>query len=341
MGVQPKPIEMFSLVAVLLCAAATLHVMDLPAVHAMDPRLNRSGWTATANTAQCTACPGRVLDGSTASVWTQARGGAPHPHEITIDLGASKSISGLAYLPRQTSDVGIVGRYEVRVSGDGNNFPSQPTAAGTWAFNRNEKTVTFPAVTGKAVRFSVIDNAGGRDERTAVAELNLFGRDVVTGGPSAPLPRAGFTATATTQQCGGQCASNVLDGNPASIWAQARTGAPPHPHSITITMPAPQEVSGMTVLPRQSGNSGIIGDYEIRVSTDGTSFPSQPLASGTWANDRSLKTVTWAPRTVRAVRLTSTDEGKGRDDKTSAAEINLLGPVGVPSALFAADLVYM
>ena len=38
------------------------------------------------------------------------------------------------------------------------------------------------------------------------------------------------------------------------------------------------------------------GKYEIRVSTDGTTFPATALKAGTWADDQTLKTVTFTAR---------------------------------------------
>src|SRR5205814_3524488 len=100
----------------------------------------------------------------------------------------------------------------------------------------------------------------------------------------------------------------------------------PLPHSITIDPGATRAVTGLTYLPRQdAARNGIIGDYTISVSTDGTGWGS-PVARGSWADDRTPKTVTFASQQARYVRLTATSEAGNRGPWTSAAEVDLLGP---------------
>ncbi len=62
------------------------------------------------------------------------------------------------------------------------------------------------------------------------------------------------------------------------------------PHSITIDMHAVKDVSGLTYLPRQDASyNGDIGQYSISVSMNGKHW-SAPVATGTWADDKTLKT---------------------------------------------------
>src|SRR5437762_5500727 len=142
-------------------------------------------------------------------------------------------------------------------------------------------------------------------------------------GP-APIPATGWTVTADSQETAREngAASNVLDGNTATIWhsAWSTTPAVPLPHTLTIDMHTTNVVSGLTYLPRQDGSrNGNIGQYRVEVSSDGSAY-SAPVASGTFADDATSKTVTFASVLTRFVRLTASTEAGNRGPWSSAAE---------------------
>ncbi|WP_408649205.1 discoidin domain-containing protein [Streptomyces herbicida] len=60
------------------------------------------------------------------------------------------------------------------------------------------------------------------------------------------------------------------------------------PHSITIDMKRPRTVSQLTYQPRQGSANGRIGAFTVTTSSDGASFGA-PVASGTWADDDTVK----------------------------------------------------
>ena len=142
-----------------------------------------------------------------------------------------------------------------------------------------------------------------------------------------PLPESRWTATASDQS-GSYPASNAIDGNSATVWASN-----PHvrlPHSITINMHAVHYVSGLTYLPRQDASyNGDIGEYSISVSVNGKRWGS-PVATGTWADDKTLRSAEFGGVAARYVRLTALTEASDRGPWTSAAEIGLLSdpPIG-------------
>ena len=86
----------------------------------------------------------------------------------------------------------------------------------------------------------------------------------------------------------------------------------------------------MTYLPRQDGIlNGNIGQHTIELSTDGASWTT--VATGTFADDATLKQATFANVTARYVRFTSQTEAGGRGPWMSAAEIKVLaGSVANP-----------
>ena len=147
----------------------------------------------------------------------------------------------------------------------------------------------------------------------------------------APLASTGWTAVASDQQ-GSHPASYAVDGSQATFWhSEYSPTLVPLPHSITIDTHATRYVSGVTYLPRQDVSyNGNIGRYSISVSSNGTAW-SAPVASGTWGDDKSLKTAIFSSVSARYVRLTALTEAGNRGPWTSAAEIGLLGgepPVG-------------
>jgi len=135
------------------------------------------------------------------------------------------------------------------------------------------------------------------------------------------LPESRWTATATDQS-GSYPASNAIDGNNSTFWDSSRAHLP---HSITIDMHAVKAVSGLTYLPRQDASyNGDIGEYSISVSINGQHW-SAPVATGTWADDKTLKTADFGGVRARYVRLTALTEAGNRGPWASAAEIGLLG----------------
>ena len=140
-----------------------------------------------------------------------------------------------------------------------------------------------------------------------------------------PLPSAGWTVVASDTESGDP-ASNAIDGNPATFWhSEYSPDAVPLPHSITINTHALHYVSGLTYLPRQDGvSNGNIGRYSISVSRDGKTWGA-PVATGTWADDSTVKTAVFRGVLARYVRLTALTEAGSRGPYTSIAELTLLG----------------
>jgi galactose oxidase len=147
------------------------------------------------------------------------------------------------------------------------------------------------------------------------------------------LSPAGWTATASDQTAS-YPAGNAIDGNAATIWHSEYTPQLlPLPHSITIDMHRTTYVSGLTYLPRQDVSfNGNVGQYSISVSSDGTTWGA-PVATGTWADDKTKKTITFSSVSGRYVRLTALTEAGNRGPWSSAAEIGLLGDPAIGPAL--------
>jgi hypothetical protein len=97
-----------------------------------------------------------AFDGFEGTIWhTQWQGATPpHPHRIEIDLGATRTLCGFSYLPRQDGGVnGTIKGYEFAVSLDGSTWTT--VASGELvpdAGNLSERTVPFAATQARHVR---------------------------------------------------------------------------------------------------------------------------------------------------------------------------------------------
>jgi galactose oxidase len=171
------------------------------------------------------------------------------------------------------------------------------------------------------VRLTAFTEAGSRGAWSSAAELSLIGDP--RSGPG--LPRPGWTATAS-DAAASYPPGNVLDGNAATIW---HTTFSPHttplPHSLTLDLRTPRVVTGLTYLSRQDASlDGTIGRYSVTVSPDGPTW-GEPVTTGTWADDKTMKTATFPAVSARYVRLTAWSEAGNRGDWTSATEVDVLG----------------
>ncbi len=134
-----------------------------------------------------------------------------------------------------------------------------------------------------------------------------------------------LTATAGSQETAGEngAAANAIDGNAATIWHTAWAGAAAADRYLTLEIEdGPEyELTGYEYTPRSGASNGTITKYEILVSDDNVTWTS--VASGSWALDATIKTVTFdQPLKAKYVKLLAV-EGKG--DFASAAEVRLLG----------------
>jgi glucose/arabinose dehydrogenase len=117
-----------------------------------------------------------VLDGNPGTIWhTQFSAGSPgYPHEIQLDLGASRTVTCLHYLGRQDGTPnGWISGFEVYTSTDGTSW-GQPAVTGGWAATGAEKRACFSARTARYVRLRGLSEQGGNPWASA-AELNVEG----------------------------------------------------------------------------------------------------------------------------------------------------------------------
>ena len=118
-----------------------------------------------------------AVDGSTTTFWhTKWYGGSdPLPHEIQLDLGSTRTVTGLTYLPRQDGGAnGRIGKYEVYLSTDGTTWGGA-VATGTFADDALLKTVRLWPATARYIRLRALTEAGNRGPWTSAAEITPLG----------------------------------------------------------------------------------------------------------------------------------------------------------------------
>jgi FOG: PKD repeat len=115
-----------------------------------------------------------AFDGNAATFWhTQWYNGSPsYPHEIQIDLGATYSINGFGYLPRQDNSNGRIKDFEFYVSTDGISWILVKSGSGT--DDPFEKTYAFTATNGRYVKLVGLNACNGSNYAGA-AEIKVYG----------------------------------------------------------------------------------------------------------------------------------------------------------------------
>ena len=117
-----------------------------------------------------------AVDSRTTTIWhTKWYGGAdPLPHELQLDLGSSRTVTGLTYVPRQDGSAnGRIGRYELHLSADGTTWTL--ATAGTFADDATAKTVRCWPTAARYVRLRALTEAGARGPWTSAAEITPLG----------------------------------------------------------------------------------------------------------------------------------------------------------------------
>lgn len=152
--------------------------------------LPRERWQVTADSFEQDGPPRAAIDGDPSTLWhTEFRDAKPgHPHEMVINLGQEQTFAALAYLPRQDSDSGRVGRFALYASMDGNTW-GEAIATGEFPNTAELQVVQFPQTTARYVKLVAL-SAQRPQPATTVAELWLLSEFVEPGDPGAGLPEA-------------------------------------------------------------------------------------------------------------------------------------------------------
>jgi phospholipase C len=115
-----------------------------------------------------------AVDGRPTTIWHTKWSESPLPHEIQLDLGSLRTVTGLRYLPRQDSNAnGRIGTYELHTSTTATTWTL--AATGTLPDNPELKTIpTWPTQT-RYLKLIALSEAGNRGPWTSAAELTALG----------------------------------------------------------------------------------------------------------------------------------------------------------------------
>ncbi|WP_294629194.1 glycoside hydrolase family 2 TIM barrel-domain containing protein [uncultured Bacteroides sp.] len=129
---------------------------------------------------------------------------------------------------------------------------------------------------------------------------------------------------ASSQESGDGDASNLVDGDPGTIWhTMYSVTVAKYPHWVDLDAGEVKEIKGFTYLPRQNGSNGHIKDYSIHISMDGKEW-GEPVKKGTFENNSKEKRVMFdKPMKARYIRFTALSSQNGQDF-ASGAEMTIL-----------------
>jgi endo-alpha-N-acetylgalactosaminidase len=145
------------------------------------------------------------------------------------------------------------------------------------------------------------------------------------------LDSSAFGVTATSEEQGGEGPVSgyieaAFDGDVTTFWHSQWSNYedPTFPYMIDIDLGGEYAVNKLDYLPRTNKvGEGVIGDYEILVSTDGITYSS--VTTGSWASTNDLLETTFTPTAASHVRIVIANAVKpsGSDDFVAAAEIGV------------------
>jgi len=227
--------------------------------------ISQTGWSLVSVDSQETSCYNgaatNAFDGNSGTLWhTQFCSSAPPtPHQISINLGASYTLTAFQYLPRQDgSACGWIKDYAFYVSSDGVNWG---TVVATGAFNYGNLStncpgpgasappalqIAFPPTSGQYIRLVAVDELHG-NPWTSVAELNVLG----TASASNPPPSlAQVTANPAIVVGGTSAQGTVTLSGPAPAGGAVVSLASSNPAAtvpLTVTVPANASSATFTI----------------------------------------------------------------------------------------------
>jgi hypothetical protein len=115
-----------------------------------DVALARGNWDVSADSEELDdeeAPAAAAIDGDTATFWHSAwepggTGDAALPHELVVDMGASHTLTGFSYLPRQDQPNGRIAAWQFFVSKDGTSWGTA-VKTGTFTAGASVQKVVF------------------------------------------------------------------------------------------------------------------------------------------------------------------------------------------------------
>jgi hypothetical protein len=173
------------------------------------------------------------------------------------------------------------------------------------------------------------EDTGGSTSSTAPEETTTTAAEPIDLSPLATLAAS---STLETQGSVDYSVANLVDGDPATCWAEGVEGYGLGEH-VQFDFPSPVTVTQISIIPGYDKN---VDGWDRwfsngRVRTFDLSFSDGATESYSVSDSRDLKTITLStPHTVTWVRFTitgvfSAEEGPKQAEDTSVSELLLLG----------------
>jgi glucose/arabinose dehydrogenase len=276
-----------------------------------------------------------AIDGLPRTVWHTARSSSPPapPHELIVDLGATRTVRSLSYLPRQDSSTnGSVANYEVYISDDPTDFGA-PVKTGTFVANKTVQHANFIPTRGRYARFVAVSSIANQPW-TVVAELGFDIEECASDDEvpvpdqcaSHPLPNAGWSIVAFDSEATGRHeARHCIDGRPSTVWHTEWRTSPVSgpPHEVVIDLGGEHSLNGLTQLSRQDAAiNGTVADFEVYVSLSPDEW-KEPVVRGRFSNTKTEQAVNFPPIVGRYVRFVALSEVQGKPT-TAVSELGII-----------------
>lgn len=139
--------------------------------------IDRTGWTAVAETFQVGNEPSKAVDNDAATFWHSRYSPAPIdqlPNWIIVDMQSTYNVQAVSIQPRPSNNAnGRVGGHRIEISTDNSTW--QTTAIGTYNNDATTKKTTFVTRPARYVKITATSEAQSPSNPwTAIAEINVF-----------------------------------------------------------------------------------------------------------------------------------------------------------------------
>lgn len=283
-----------------------------------------------------------AIDGDPATFWHSPFGyKTPLPHALALDLGGEFPVAAMTYTPRPRGGPGTIAKFELQGSTDGQTWTL--IHAGELQEPRQPSLIRFPQThRARYLRLIILSAQDRRSATATVAELSFWSDQDPTQvavdhddhAPRLtrgmipihvqPLDKAGWKIIDVTSEQPGEEVGLAFDNDPSTFWHTRHSGGESMPHSLTIVLPQPTSVSGLTYLARPGRGNGTVATYNIEVRENGKDWV-EVIHNGVFIHDFNERAILFPTRdNITHVRFTALTASNRQPHWTSAAEIGLL-----------------
>ncbi|WP_054012437.1 discoidin domain-containing protein [Arthrobacter sp. ERGS1:01] len=255
-----------------------------------------------------------AIDSDVSTEWTSLN--TPAPHWLSVDLGASYTVTGIQYSVKKQGN-GPIKDYKVfatndpAVAGSPTGDWGAAVATGTFtqpASNAAQQPVTFSApVKARYIKLEGDSTINGANF-VAISEIQAFTSDDVPPAGAA-IPAAGYTVAGADSQATGGAAKNAFDGDTGTAWTSNNSALP---HWLAVDLGASYPVTGVQYSAKKQ-TDGPIKDYKVfatnnaAIAQSATGDWGTAVTTGTFmqpASDAAVQSVSFAkPVTARYIKL--------------------------------------